>query len=57
VLLLIARIVGIILLLLGIWLVKSFPDISNFQKRKMTVLGVWIGAAFVIAGLILILFF
>ncbi len=48
------KIIGIILVIVGFFIVKDFPGISNYQLEKMTWAGVFIGLIILFAGIALL---
>ncbi len=54
--LIIRKIVALILLGFGFFMVKDFPDITDYQKGGMSLLGVFIGVILLIIGIYFILF-
>jgi len=54
---LLTKVAGIILAIVGFFLVINFPDITDYQKEGMTKTGVFIGLIMLILGVYLALFF
>ena len=50
------KIIGFFMLLIGAFIVRYFPDVSDYQAKQMTLTGIWIGILFIIVGLIMIVF-
>lgn len=50
------KILGIILIVIGFIIVKSFPSISHYQSEKMSWTGVFIGLIILFAGIALLFF-
>jgi len=48
------RILGLITVFLGFLILKFFPDISDYQNKGMTLLGILIGVILSIMGIIMI---
>ncbi len=47
-------IIGIILLVIGAFIIKEFPDISGYQRKEMTSAGIIFGVILALIGLVLI---
>jgi hypothetical protein len=52
----ILKILGLLLVILGFFILKFFPDISRYQREGMTLSGILIGAMFFLVGILLIIF-
>ena len=52
----IIKILGLIAVFLGVLVLKYFPDMSDYQKKQMTMSGILIGIILCIAGAIMIIF-
>lgn len=50
------KIVGIVLIMIGFLIVKSFPGISAYQSEKMSWTGVFIGLIVLFGGVALLFF-
>lgn len=50
------KIIGFFLLVLGAFIIRYFPDVSDYQAPKMTVTGIWVGIILVIVGLVMIIY-
>jgi len=53
---LINKIIGLALIILGFWIVKYFPDIMTYQRKEMTLAGILIGIIFLLTGIGLLIF-
>ncbi len=53
---LLTKIAGVILLLLGLFLVVEFPDITQYQVQGFSKTGVFFGIVFFIVGIWLLIF-
>ena len=53
---LLTKVAGIILLLLGIFLIVEFPDITQYQVEGFSKTGVFFGIVFFIIGIWLLIF-
>jgi len=50
------KIIGLALIVLGFWIVKYFPDIMSYQRKEMTLTGILIGIILLLVGIGLLLF-
>jgi len=50
------KILGLIFLAIGFLVLKYFPDISDYQKKGMTLSGILIGILFALIGIGLLIF-
>lgn len=48
------KILGILLIVIGAWMVKEFPDAAIFQSSSMTKTGIGLGIILIIAGVVLV---
>jgi len=49
------KIIGVLFLIIGAWIVIYFPEKGDYQHEAMTKAGVWLGIVFFILGLLMIL--
>jgi hypothetical protein len=52
----ILKFLGLLLIILGFFILKFFPDIDRYQRSEMTVTGILIGAMFLLVGILLVIF-
>lgn len=50
------KVIGILLMLVGAWIVIYFPDKKEYQHSSMTKTGVWLGIFLFVIGLLMLLF-
>lgn len=50
------KLVGLITLLAGLFIMKNFPDIGMYQRREMTISGIFLGALLFLSGIVLLVF-
>ena len=50
------NILGLILIVLGLAILKFFPDVTTYQHGGMTMSGILIGVVFILVGIGLIIF-
>ena len=53
---LLRKILGLIMFILGYFLISKFPDITDYQLEKMTLFGIFIGLILFFSGLYWLLF-
>ena len=53
---LLVKLIGLVIFLIGLAIIKFFPDIHHYQWEEMTVAGVFIGVIFFVIGLIALIF-
>jgi hypothetical protein len=46
---------GLLLTVIGLLMIKFFPDMSDYQPAKMTMSGILIGAILTLIGLVMII--
>ena len=51
----IAKVFGLVMIFLGFLALKYFPDISDYQKKGMTLSGILVGIILSIIGIILLI--
>jgi hypothetical protein len=47
---------GIVLIIVGFWFLKYFPDMSDYQRKEMTMTGILMGITFFLVGIGLLIF-
>ena len=52
----ILKIFGLLLIILGFFILKYFPDTTTYQRGEMTMLGILVGIVFFLVGILLIIF-
>jgi len=50
------KIIGIILIIIGLFILKFFPDMSDYQKKGMTLTGILIAIFLILVGIGLLIF-
>ena len=50
------KLIGLVVLLVGLFVMKNFPDIAQYQQKEMTVSGLFLGMIMFLAGLVLMVF-
>lgn len=50
------KILGVILVILGFLILKFFPDIGSYQTKSFTMTGILIGILFILVGIGLAIF-
>jgi len=50
------RILGIVILIIGFLILKYFPDMTRYQLKQMTFTGIFIGILLILIGIGLIIF-
>ncbi|MCD6477224.1 MAG: hypothetical protein J7K26_03670 [Candidatus Aenigmarchaeota archaeon] len=47
---------GFFLFIIGIAILRYFPDIAEYQHERITITGIWMAIIFVIVGLVIMIF-
>lgn len=50
------KVIGILFILLGFFIIKNFPGYTHHQKEGMTLFGIFIGVLVFVLGIALFLF-
>ena len=50
------KILGLILMVLGLVILKYFPDVTNYQSKGFTLTGILIAVVFILVGIGLLIF-
>ena len=50
------KIIGLILIIIGVFILKFFPDMSEYQRKGMTLSGILIAIFLILVGIGLLIF-
>lgn len=50
------KIVGVLLMFVGVLIVRYFPGVASYQKIGMTLAGIWTGILLFLIGIVLLIY-